>query len=68
MHHCITCDMRMNSNKAHLTIRYEGHRYLVCCPLCQAEFEKDPSKYIHRALWRHEKKGDPRRSRSTAAG
>jgi YHS domain-containing protein len=24
---------------------YNGKRYGLCCPMCQAEFEKDPAKY-----------------------
>ena len=40
------CGQRINRNKAHIAIEYEGRTYLLCCPLCQSEFEKDPQKYI----------------------
>ena len=40
------CGPRINRNKAHIAIEYEGRTYLLCCPLCQSEFEKDPQKYI----------------------
>ncbi len=25
---------------------YKNHTYLLCCPVCQAEFEKQPEKYV----------------------
>ena len=40
------CRRKMNRNKAYATIEYKGEKYLLCCPLCQAEFEKYPEKYI----------------------
>ena len=40
------CRRKMNRNKAYVTIEYRGEKYLLCCPLCQAEFEKDREKYI----------------------
>jgi len=43
------CGRRVNRNKAHITIEYEGNEYLLCCPKCQAEFEKAPEKYVVRA-------------------
>lgn len=39
------CGKHINRNKAHITIEYKGAQYLLCCPLCQAEFERDPEKY-----------------------
>jgi YHS domain-containing protein len=55
MTRCITCGQPTNRNKAHMAIEYEGESYLVCCPLCQAEFEKDPQKFILRSQRRHSK-------------
>ncbi len=46
MDRCITCNKRVNRNKAYITIEYGGEDYLICCPLCQSEFEKNPEKYI----------------------
>lgn len=40
------CGKRMNRNKAHIIVEYQGVEYLLCCPLCQSEFEKHPRKYI----------------------
>jgi len=40
------CGKRINRNKAHISIEYNGEEYLLCCPMCQAEFEKDPDKYL----------------------
>ena len=40
------CGKRINRNKAHITITYKGQDYLLCCPVCQSEFEKNPEKYI----------------------
>ncbi len=40
------CGKRVNRNKAHIVIEYKGGEYLLCCPLCQAEFERNPEKYL----------------------
>lgn len=40
------CGQRVNRNKAHIVITYEGHKYPLCCPKCQSEFEKTPDKYL----------------------
>ena len=40
------CGKRINRNKAHITIEYVGREYLLCCPVCQAEFERDPEKFV----------------------
>lgn len=48
MHYDPVCKRRMNPNKAYVKIHYEGEIYYLCCPLCQAEFEKDPKKYVER--------------------
>lgn len=39
------CGKRVNRNKAHIVIEYKGREFLLCCPVCQAEFERDPEKY-----------------------
>ncbi len=39
------CGKRVNANKAHIIIEYENEEYLLCCPLCQREFERNPKKY-----------------------
>ncbi|NOZ24944.1 MAG: YHS domain-containing protein [Nitrospirae bacterium] len=46
MHKDPVCGRKMNPNKAHITIEHEGKNYYLCCPLCQAEFEKNPEKYV----------------------
>jgi len=40
------CGRRVNRNKAHIVISYKGKEYPLCCPVCQAAFEKAPEKYI----------------------
>jgi len=40
------CGQRVNRNKAHIVITYEGHKYPLCCPKCQSEFEKTPDRYL----------------------
>ncbi len=40
------CGKKINRNKAHIRIRYERKEYYLCCPLCQATFEKNPKEYI----------------------
>lgn len=40
------CGRKINKNKAHIIINYEGEKYYLCCPRCQSEFESAPEKYI----------------------
>jgi YHS domain-containing protein len=40
------CGKRINRNKAHITLQYKENEYLLCCPICQAEFERDPERYL----------------------
>jgi len=40
------CGRRINRNKAHVTVYYRGEPYHLCCPLCQAMFEREPSRYL----------------------
>jgi len=40
------CGRKMNRNKAHAIVRHSGEEYLLCCRLCQSEFEKNPEKYV----------------------
>jgi len=40
------CGKRLNRNKAHIVIEYKRQDYLLCCPVCQSEFEKDPERYL----------------------
>ncbi len=39
------CGKKVNKNKAHIIITWQGAEYVLCCPLCQSEFEKNPGKY-----------------------
>ncbi|NIM65846.1 MAG: YHS domain-containing protein [Candidatus Latescibacteria bacterium] len=39
------CGKRINRNKAHIVIEYKNQEYLVWCPICQSEFEKDLERY-----------------------
>ena len=40
------CGKKINRNKVHATLNYEGYAVYLCCPRCQAEFESDPKKYL----------------------
>ena len=46
--HDPVCGKRINRNKAHMIITYNGIDYPLCCPKCQSEFEKAPEKYAIR--------------------
>ena len=43
--HDPVCGRKMNRQKAYAVITYKHREYLLCCPLCQTEFEKAPDKY-----------------------
>lgn len=43
------CGKRINRNKAHIVLSYEGQQYYLCCPICQREFERDPRRYANNA-------------------
>jgi len=45
MHRDPVCGKKMNRNKAYVVIEYQDQEYLLCCPVCQSEFEKSPEKY-----------------------
>ena len=49
LHYDPVCGKRINRNKAHIEIEYEGDQYLLCCPKCQSEFERDPAKHVREA-------------------
>lgn len=47
MIHDPVCGKRMNLNKKpYAVVAYKGQRYFLCCPLCQAAFEREPEKYV----------------------
>lgn len=50
------CGKRMTRGKAHVTIEYEGVVYFLCCPLCQATFERSPKAYANPELGEKVKK------------
>lgn len=52
---CITCNKQLNRNKAFMTISLNNVDYLLCCPLCQSEFERDPDKFIRQLNKKHKK-------------
>lgn len=39
------CGKRIDRDKAHITIEYEGVDYFLCCPQCQAQFERSPKTF-----------------------
>jgi len=46
----------MNRGKAHITIEYEGLNYFLCCPQCQAQFERAPKSFAKPGLGEKVKK------------
>ncbi len=40
------CGRKINRGKAYARLKYEDEIYYLCCPKCQAEFEKDPKNYL----------------------
>ena len=39
------CGKRVKRNRAHIAIDYGGVTYYLCCPRCQADFERAPEKF-----------------------
>lgn len=46
MNRCITCGKLVTRRRAENTLESDGHSYLVCCPLCEKEFRRDPAHYV----------------------
>jgi len=46
MNRCITCGKVVSKPKAQNAIERKGQTYLVCCPLCEKEFNRDPEHYV----------------------
>jgi YHS domain-containing protein len=46
MNRCITCGKMVTEPKAQNVIVRDHHKYLVCCPLCEKEFNRDPEHYM----------------------
>jgi len=44
------CGKRINRNKAHIVLEHNGQEYALCCPVCQAEFERHPEKYLRETV------------------
>ncbi|MBI5029280.1 MAG: YHS domain-containing protein [Chloroflexi bacterium] len=39
------CGKRIKRQRAHIAIDFEGTTYFLCCPRCQADFEREPKKF-----------------------
>lgn len=39
------CGKRIKRQRAHIAIDLEGTTYYLCCPRCQADFEREPKKF-----------------------
>ncbi len=39
------CGKRIKRQRAHIAIDFEGTTYYLCCPRCQADFEREPKKF-----------------------
>ncbi len=45
--HDPVCGKKINPNRAYAKVKLGKGTYYLCCPVCQAEFENDPKKYIN---------------------
>lgn len=45
MLHDPVCGKRITRNHAHIAFDYHGVTYYLCCPRCQADFERAPEKF-----------------------
>ena len=50
------CGKRLNRGKAYAIAGHEGVNYFLCCPRCQAEFERSPQRYARPELGEKVKK------------
>ena len=39
------CGKRIKRNHAHIALDYDGITYYLCCPRCQADFERAPGQF-----------------------
>jgi YHS domain-containing protein len=46
MNRCITCGKIVTGSAAGNVLTRNGQSYLVCCPLCEEEFERNPEHYL----------------------
>jgi YHS domain-containing protein len=44
------CGKRVKRQRAHVAIDYRGMTYYLCCPRCQADFERAPEKFARTEL------------------
>lgn len=42
------CGKALDPQEAHATIEWQGQPVYLCCPLCQAAFERNPERYLRR--------------------
>ena len=55
------CGKRIKRQRAHIAIDYRGTTYYLCCPHCQADFERTPEKFARTQFG--EKTNEPRTHR-----
>lgn len=53
------CGKRINRGKAYIIIEHEGVDYFLCCPQCQAQFERTPRAYARPELGQRVRKPTP---------
>ena len=44
------CGKRIKRNHAHVALDYDGVTYYLCCPNCQADFERAPEEFARAAF------------------
>lgn len=60
------CGKRLHRGKAHIVIEHEGMDYFLCCPQCQAQFERNPKAYARPEFGERAKKLAPTLHRAHA--
>ena len=61
------CGKRIKRNRAHVAIDYSGVTYYLCCPRCQADFERAPEKFARAEMGEKTPKATLARVKATRA-
>ena len=48
-HYDPVCRKKINKNKASYIYNFKNEQFLICCPVCQSEFESNRKKYMDAA-------------------
>ncbi len=48
-HYDPVCRKKINRNKAFYIYNFKNEQFLICCPVCQSEFESNREEYMDKA-------------------